>query len=1209
MKSIRIFKLIALGIMFLFAVPMICITGCASICGQADIMFVFDTTGSMGGSIDSMKSYAVSFANALAASGIDYKLGLTEVRDFPNICGGSCGSPEDSAYKLYNDGNLADSATFSSWISSLSAGGGGDAPEAYLAALHHAALYTHWRGGNVQKIIVMVSDSTPHADGDCCNLEGDTLAGTKSILTTNGVTIFIAGNNAGGGGVPSGWAADLATTTGGKYYPLTDLTPILNDIKDKLKCKKVILLVHGIMLPVFAQTGDPYSSLKAMAESLVGPNYIFSMDPVYSMERLESNDHSVVVYVSHYAKVYSFLIPSILDIKSYAGNLAKEITKIKRNEKVNKVDIVAHSMGGLVSRWYVEKFDGGSDSINKLIMLDTPNQGTELGDVVPVVIGGFNPGLAIFTETAFHVFYLLKLNIPESSLNQLGTLSPFITALGHNGRANYYTPIAGKSYANSWLFQYVTGPALLCIDYLPPCGICTTFGYCHTCNPNGNDGVVRYVRMELNSISPPSTIPVNHIELISNPSTFNQIKSILGLETSSVIKEDTELPVGQPGIILVPNQMLAAILDTIYPNDEKSYNINISQAQQAEISLIGQGDNLSLNLTTPSGNLITKSTVANNIAYSEFNQIGKAYSINLPEPGVWKVDVKAINVPTSGENYSILTFLNTSLTLNAWAIKNQVKPNEPIEIKANLTNNSLPVIGANVMTYFTKPDKQVEKIPLYDDGLHNDSDANDGIYANIFKNSSLSGAHQIAISARGKLNDQPFERYQATTVWVQLYPDLTLSPSDISFSNPSPLPDQTVTLTATIHNIGEASANNASIFFYDGSPGTGNLIATNTIDVNAGETANVNTIWSALPGTHSINVWVSPFNAFLESNYSNNNASKLVSVDNPPVAPTPPSGPTSGVSGTSYSYSTSATDPDGDQVKYTFDWGDGTKNVTSLVSSGTSVSAFHKWSKAGIFLVKANAADSRGASSQWSTSLPVTIITPPNTPPSIPSIPSGSNSGYAYVPYSFSTSATDPNGDRVKYTFDWGDSTPRLTTDLVDSGTAVSAIHTWTSAGTYQIKAMTTDSKDAASGWSGSLAVTIAANKPPNAPTKLTGPTSGTVGTSYPYVTVATDPNGDKVKYTYDWGDGTTYTTPLVNSGSTASISHKWSTAGTYLVKTIAIDSKGAPSVGSKTLTVKIANKLRADSVNSDLSPTKKKIEEAHERIDKLRSAIRSLRD
>lgn len=96
-------------------------------------------------------------------------------------------------------------------------------------------------------------------------------------------------------------------------------------------------------------------------------------------------------------------------------------------------------------------------------------------------------------------------------------------------------------------------------------------------------------------------------------------------------------------------------------------------------------------------------------------------------------------------------------------------------------------------------------------------------------------------------------------------------------------------------------------------------------------------------------------------------------ANNPPNKPSRPSGSASGIHGRSYRYSTSANDPNRDQVQYTFDWGDGSASTTNLVNSGTIASMYHSWSTAGIYQIKAMAIDSKGASSGWSTSLKVRI--------------------------------------------------------------------------------------------------------------------------------------------------------------------------------------------------------------------------------------------
>jgi hypothetical protein len=137
----------------------------------------------------------------------------------------------------------------------------------------------------------------------------------------------------------------------------------------------------------------------------------------------------------------------------------------------------------------------------------------------------------------------------------------------------------------------------------------------------------------------------------------------------------------------------------------------------------------------------------------------------------------------------------------------------------------------------------------------------------------------------------------------------------------------------------------------------------------------------------------------------------------PPNWPSEPSGPDGGYTETPYTYSTSVTDPDGDPVKYTFDWDDGTMYETGFAKSSTTVSGSHSWISSGIYHVRAKATDIKGASSGWSDPKLVVIEPPPNNPPTTPSDPLGPSLGYTENSYKYSTSATDPDGDQVKYTF------------------------------------------------------------------------------------------------------------------------------------------------------------------------------------------------
>ncbi|EMR74666.1 Peptidase C25, gingipain [Thermoplasmatales archaeon SCGC AB-540-F20] len=98
-----------------------------------------------------------------------------------------------------------------------------------------------------------------------------------------------------------------------------------------------------------------------------------------------------------------------------------------------------------------------------------------------------------------------------------------------------------------------------------------------------------------------------------------------------------------------------------------------------------------------------------------------------------------------------------------------------------------------------------------------------------------------------------------------------------------------------------------------------------------------------------------------------------------PNKPTKPSGPANGKTETTYTYSTSAIDPDGDQVYYLFDWGDNTTSGwIGPYNSGDVGSADHKWTSEDNYEIKAIAKDENGVISVWSDPLPVTM--PKNKP-------------------------------------------------------------------------------------------------------------------------------------------------------------------------------------------------------------------------------------
>ncbi|VVB72952.1 PKD domain protein [uncultured archaeon] len=306
----------------------------------------------------------------------------------------------------------------------------------------------------------------------------------------------------------------------------------------------------------------------------------------------------------------------------------------------------------------------------------------------------------------------------------------------------------------------------------------------------------------------------------------------------------------------------------------------------------------------------------------------------------------------------------------------------------------------------------------------------------------------------------------------------------------------------------------------------------------------------------------------------------IVVINILPSNPSMPSGPDSGRPGVQYVYTVSATDPDGDRISYSFDWGDGITSITGPEESGVVASANHTWARSGAFRVKASAQDSKGGTSGWSE--PRTVVI--NAPPGRPSTSSGPSMVYAWAANGYTATAEDPDNDSVECTFDWGDGNTS-TTNFVKSGSNVSAQHIWCNAGKYQIRVIAKDSRGDVSGWSDNLTITVAANRRPNVPANLYGPEEGYAGIAYNYFTFAKDPDNDLVRYAFDWDDEMTSQTNQVDSGSVENSSHIWNKAGTYHVRCSTFDCKGAASEFSLPLIVIVADNSPPDTPGMPLGP------------------------
>lgn len=224
--------------------------------------------------------------------------------------------------------------------------------------------------------------------------------------------------------------------------------------------------------------------------------------------------------------------------------------------------------------------------------------------------------------------------------------------------------------------------------------------------------------------------------------------------------------------------------------------------------------------------------------------------------------------------------------------------------------------------------------------------------------------------------------------------------------------------------------------------------------------------WSGLKATYKLDL--------ISTNYKKEG-------NRPPYTPNKPVGPTTGEKGIKYAYSSSSTDPDGDQIYYMWDWGDGSRSEwIGPFKSGESVTTTHAWNKEGVYNVRVKARDEKGKESGWSEPLRVTIGKERNEPPDKPLI-----DGPAEVErtkgYYYRFSATDPDDDKVYLRIKFGSHDYYYGEWLgpFPSGKEIEIYYEWHDPyGEYLIRAKAKDEHGAESEWS-VMKVTVAKTPQP----------------------------------------------------------------------------------------------------------------------------------
>ena len=149
--------------------------------------------------------------------------------------------------------------------------------------------------------------------------------------------------------------------------------------------KYPVILLHGHSFNSAISAEKSLGDLQRIREKLFLDGFLDGGDLILrsgnDFETFKKTRERIIFSVSYYFDIYKNTEETIVletqsdNLDSYALRLNEIIKEVKAETGKDKVVIVAHSMGGLVSRKYLQIY--GEDDVAELIMIGTPNHGID----------------------------------------------------------------------------------------------------------------------------------------------------------------------------------------------------------------------------------------------------------------------------------------------------------------------------------------------------------------------------------------------------------------------------------------------------------------------------------------------------------------------------------------------------------------------------------------------------------------------------------------------------------------------------------------------------------------------------------------------------------------------------------------------------------------------------------------------------------------
>ncbi|MBU1202870.1 alpha/beta fold hydrolase [Patescibacteria group bacterium] len=561
-------------------------------------------------------------------------------------------------------------------------------------------------------------------------------------------------------------------------------------------CTVPIILVHG-----YTQDWEDIGPLMTLLD-----------------DRLDSNDHPIYAldYAPGQCTVENKSACTIGNIKTYAKKLSDNVEYVKKTHNARYVDIVGYSMGGLISRWYVQTTD--TNKVRYLIQLATPNHGmptalrwmSQDGDIIDRALPGF-----IVPN------YIEKFADTTAAKQMYNAHTNFMKDLNGGDDYDYENVNSKVSYA---IAGGTKGDFLSQIIWPDDDGVVST-------------NSLAIYNSSVSNILGPVLGYYNHGEIYKRSGVADFIANII-LGTYSA-KSLTE-PQQALDVLTEDTQEISYIEDSVV--GQKSHTVNLNNENYVYFLMSYDGDYTDLTIESPD------STIYNTEATSTMRYL----QINNPLAGEWTLTASSTNA-----SYHIYTFVKTDVLLET-TMESIVAPGQDILISATLTASSTPLTGADVTAQMIDNQDNQYTLNLIDQG--------DGTYSNTFSQTSNLGYYDVNITASTtiaglNINRNAYDIFEAID-----YPDLRAHNMNAVFNNAN----YEVTLSADVENLENVAADDFTLRFYNGYPGDVMSIMIKEIDFSLGALRQAQFTATTTPDAGQQVYYVSILKYNEEDNYDNN---------------------------------------------------------------------------------------------------------------------------------------------------------------------------------------------------------------------------------------------------------------------------------------------------------------------------------------------------